>query len=461
MARVVQRRTNPPYLLIIFVFLFLVSTTLAVMFYINQDNEHKSVVQKTDELARLATVAEMSSAQTAAMAKSSVGTTAKTVLGQKNQQINDLASAITPENPDYGNARTAADEVYTKIKSNVRRGLVAELVAKNEQYLAAQALAEQSQKNLTELQKEKDQLDQKYTDLDKHVRAEQQKLRDQILELGKQTAANHDEYGTKAVKIADEFNAKIADYEKNITDKAAQIAKLQDDNRKQAKLIEEYKKTIEDTHVGTTKTVQRPDGKIVRVLDSEKLCYITLGSNDHINVGLTLAVYPASGIPEDGKPKARLRVSNVSSISSECMITEESIGDPVAIGDLVANLAYDTNRKLTFVVEGLFDLRGTGQPSTAGTDEVREMIKRQGGTIANTLDIHTDYIVFGDPPPKPAPLKPENTEEQVKAVFLKQQKARDDYDAAVKAAAELRIPSLNANRFLDLVGYMPPKSTEK
>ena len=38
MARVLQQRGGPPYLLIAFVFLFLISTTLAVLFYIQRGN---------------------------------------------------------------------------------------------------------------------------------------------------------------------------------------------------------------------------------------------------------------------------------------------------------------------------------------------------------------------------------------------------------------------------------------
>ena len=50
MARVVaQRRSNPPYLLILFVFLFLLSTVAAVMFYINWDKANKELAtERTD-----------------------------------------------------------------------------------------------------------------------------------------------------------------------------------------------------------------------------------------------------------------------------------------------------------------------------------------------------------------------------------------------------------------------------
>jgi len=53
MARVVQRRPNPPYLLILFVFLFLVSTALAILFYTRQDDARKKITTKlTRERAR-------------------------------------------------------------------------------------------------------------------------------------------------------------------------------------------------------------------------------------------------------------------------------------------------------------------------------------------------------------------------------------------------------------------------
>lgn len=54
MARVVQRRPNPPYLLILFVFLFLVSTTLAVLFYTRQSDAREEVAEIEEKLAKIA-----------------------------------------------------------------------------------------------------------------------------------------------------------------------------------------------------------------------------------------------------------------------------------------------------------------------------------------------------------------------------------------------------------------------
>ncbi|MFW6133224.1 MAG: BRCT domain-containing protein [Planctomycetota bacterium] len=58
MARVVQRRPGPPYLLIVFVFAFLIATTLAVLFYTRQSDAREELAEREETLNRIATAAD-------------------------------------------------------------------------------------------------------------------------------------------------------------------------------------------------------------------------------------------------------------------------------------------------------------------------------------------------------------------------------------------------------------------
>ena len=53
MARVVHRRSSPPYLLIVFVFLFLISTGLAIWKFVDEDRLNQDMLTKQAELDQM------------------------------------------------------------------------------------------------------------------------------------------------------------------------------------------------------------------------------------------------------------------------------------------------------------------------------------------------------------------------------------------------------------------------
>ncbi len=84
------------------------------------------------------------------------------------------------------------------------------------------------------------------------------------------------------------------------------------------------------------------------------------------------------------------------------------------------------------------------------------MIQRSGGKIADDLTVNTDFLVVGEEPPRPPKLA-DDASETDKALNDAQMKAYMDYEAAKAKAQAMYIPSLNTNRFLDLMGYVPDK----
>jgi hypothetical protein len=109
------------------------------------------------------------------------------------------------------------------------------------------------------------------------------------------------------------------------------------------------------------------------------------------------------------------------------------------------------------VVEGLFDLRGQGKATMSGAEEVKSLIQRMGGKLAADVDYRADYLVVGDEPSKP-PKPKDDADPTANAVYQEQLKVWDRFQAALKAAKDDKIPVLNANRFLELVGQsLPPK----
>lgn len=463
MARVVQRRTTPPYLLILFVFLFLIATAMSVMFYINWDKANKDLdtlrkdayrtIQPADEDAAIKAMKDVA-------AKSS----AQTVVQQLKKQVQALAHGITPGQETFEAAKAAMDKEGQKYEGEYGSlGLVALVNRINEKLKEQTARAEELANERKKLEEEKIQL---VKDMDE-LRAKQvqdlAKLNQGLKDLEGKVGLGHKEYQDQLKKLTDEINGKLAEYEKNINDKLAQINKLKGDVKDRDDKIRELLDRIARSE-GTTdpsKVRVTADGKIVKLMDGQKLAYVNIGAKDNVHVGLTLAVFPFTGIPEDpdAKPKGKLRVVNVYVNTSECRITEESDKDPLTQDDLVANLAHDTARSYLFVVEGVFDLRGTGAPTPTGADDVKELIKQSGGRLTDVVDINTDFVVMGDTPPAPT-KPPEGAPPQVEKVYREQLKAIERYNEVLREAKAMRLPILNTNRFISVMGYVAPKAVK-
>ena len=117
---------------------------------------------------------------------------------------------------------------------------------------------------------------------------------------------------------------------------------------------------------------------------------------------------------------------------------------------------HDRSRKHAFVVEGKFDLYGKGQPSSSGAAEVRALIIRHGGTLMDEVDVGTDFVIMGPRPDRP-PRLPEDASVQVRQAYQERLKKHQRYFDVKQKALDLRIPILNTNRFLDLIGFTPAR----
>jgi len=125
--------------------------------------------------------------------------------------------------------------------------------------------------------------------------------------------------------------------------------------------------------------------------------------------------------------------------------------------DAIANVAFDATRQYSFVVEGQFDLYGGGRPSLLGTNEVKRLVKKFGGEVADQLTPQTDFVIMGTAPPLPGKPKDE-AEDSEKVVYEEQMKIYNKYRDVRDNAVRMRIPVLNTHRFLGLVGYTPART---
>ncbi len=200
----------------------------------------------------------------------------------------------------------------------------------------------------------------------------------------------------------------------------------------------------------------RPDGEIISVDLQSNIVFINLGSSSKVYPGLTFAVYDRSApIPQDGTSKGEIEVFDVAANTATARITSSSKRNPIAQGDIILNLIWDSKTTNRFVVVGDFDFNGDGLIDADAKTKIAQLIENWGGKVEDTVSIDTDYVVLGN---EPMPRK-KPTLDEIEADPL----ANEKYEASVKAAEQykeakaqakdLYIPVFNFKRFLNFIGY--------
>lgn len=436
MARVVQRRSTPPYLLIVFVFLFLISAILAVLGFMGGDEEKKAnltLKSQKDTLQRENNVL-----------KSDTKALVQKITGQSS-----LAA---------GSAISAADRAYEnpvvkEITASGRFGLAKELetlaatIAEqrkaigthksnlDEKVKAVGATEDSAKTRQGEHEKQLTELHEKIKKLDEAL-AEEKQNRDKSVE----------EVQASLEQTKNELQKDLVEKEKRLEELVLEIAEK---DKKIFRLEDELKRRSGQK----TDLVNKADGQIEKIARNTGICYVNVGKKDQIQPGMTFAVYSKKGVKKENI-KGNLVVTNVSDNFSECKIVKENKDAPIVVGDDVANIAYHPVRKHVFVVQGRFDLHGTGSPTQVGAEEVRRVIRKAGGMLGDEVGYQTDYIVMGKEPAKPS--KPEeDAPTSAQQAYQKQLRRYKEYQDIRTRAASMRIPILNTNRFILLTGYEP------
>ncbi len=453
MARVVPQRPGPPYLLIVVIFLFLISTIFAVLLYIEKDKAQKANAELESSLAKYATAQERRGLDSM-FRTYDTSRPKKTVVGQFNEQVKELSKAITGTEADYEETSAKITSLQEKIKDT--RGLIAQVSGAND-------LLAQKQKEIDDLKSDVNSFRQELkiaSDTSQANLATQsqqsEQYKQQINELERKLQQEHDSYLKQLQQARTDWQKRRDELYKQNALHATKINELEDETRKLKDKIAQLMKSGrgEDGIEGIAPHQVRVDGMILKMLDEAGVCYINIGLKDRVTPGLTFSIYPGGGIPESGEGKGMLVVSKVSENISECRITEFKKEDPINEGDQIANLAYDAMRSYKFVVEGEFDLHNTGKASAIGAEEVKTLITRFGGTVSEEVSIDTDFIVIGKEPTRP-PEPAETAPPTVWAAYNEQVKVFDRFANVKELAGNLQIPILNTNRFVAFVGYCP------
>lgn len=246
---------------------------------------------------------------------------------------------------------------------------------------------------------------------------------------------------------------------------AVQIADLQ----RQLALVEQERNALQarlaDVRIDPSRaTVQQVDGRILRV-PSPDLVFIDLGHGQQVTPGLTFEVYDKNeGVPNLGeleddralsaRGKASIEVIRVGPTSSEARVVRRTPGALITEGDLLVNLIFDPNTRFRFYVHGDFDLNRDGVASPGDAEVIRRLITQWGGELTDVVNVDTDFVVLGREPQIPdIPRDELETNPILRAQFDRAVQELENYQEIVAQARSYRIPVLNQNRFLFMVGY--------
>ena len=199
------------------------------------------------------------------------------------------------------------------------------------------------------------------------------------------------------------------------------------------------------------------DARIIGVNAGARQVYIGVGRKQHAVLGLPFEIYSIGTaiVPdkEGNYPpgKASIEIIRVEENSSLARITRETKGNPIIVGDAVANAVYDPNKQYTFAVYGSFDTNGDGISTWQEAKDIETLIQDWGGTVSDVINGNTDFVVLGDRPILPPEPKPEDPVELINR-YLNLKKIVQKYDEMFETAKRTSIPILNQNRLYTLTG---------
>lgn len=438
MARVVQRRGGPPYLVILLAFLFLVSTALAVLFYVRNDENGKNVLKEKDRSSELVKKDR-----------------------KKAAVIDDLVLIMAGRALSPKAATKEADQMLELEYAKDYASLSSAIKGLNGKIVGLRSQIEQSKSTNSELRseiKKKDETINNVRDgLMKQLADFRRELADAKNNYDLSLAANN----ARLDKADADFKAITRQKDRRINALAAELDGQAMKTQQLEARISQLLGIVRDVKGKTGDVgellVRKPSGKIAKVFLDQEICYIGLGRKDRITAEMPFSVFSAqTGVPKDGKPKAKIVVVNVGVSTSECRIVESNRDDPIIEGDLIVNLVFSPTRTYNFVVEGEFDLYDVGRTDPLANRRVRALIESFGGKVADAITVSTDFVVMGNEPPRP-PKPAEDAPPAVWRIYHDKMEAYNYYRQVKATAISLQIPVLNTNRFLAFSGHVPKK----
>jgi len=470
LARQTQNSTML-YTVITFVALFIIAAILAVIFYLKSEDwrdQYRTSQRDTNELASENQVRNIGS-----------------LVGQKERNqsrlsqllgyIDQLYVMFVGIQPQETSAEVKILEMQAKYKDVLAKlpqemaisadandtngpGAVSIIAGYNNKLKQKQELADQLTSQLADLNSEYDLARQgavqREEDLRTQIRSEQEKA-DSVQQSYDQLRELMDKKATEQVQtIMQQRDQAVDEKNKAKQELQAALSKLTITQNR----LEEALSRLDVLKPRPKEDIAayKPDGHIITVDTSANIVFIDIGSEDKIYPGLTFSVYDRNAsVTAEDTSKAEIEVFNVDKNTAAARINKSNKKNPVAEGDIIINLIWDSRTVNRFIVAGEFDFNGDGNIDPDGAEKIKQLIENWSGKVEDVVTIDTDFVVLGTAPQ----VKKKPTLDEIQADPMANEKyeaslrASEQYQEIKNQAKDLYIPVFNLKRFLNFIGY--------
>jgi predicted nucleic acid-binding Zn-ribbon protein len=277
--------------------------------------------------------------------------------------------------------------------------------------------------------------------------------RREVAELRAQVEAFENRTSRSVTSDRDQYRANLRDRDQRISELNQQILVLRDQVRR-------LRGETNDNRVTPLDEYALVDGEVAAVQAGDDVVVITLGREDKLVIGMTFSVFdsPSAIRPTESGDylpgKAVIEVIGMEESSARCRVVRGSRGNPVVVGDVIANPVYDPDKTYNFVVFGNFDVDRDGVATPFERDQLVAVIERWGGDVIDDISGDLDFLVLGRRPEDPIQPAP-NAPRVVYDEYLRLKNRVDRYNELFEQASASSIPVLNENRLRTLIGEFP------
>ena len=429
MARVRGGNTGFAVALVIFGCGFVISLLVAIIFYTKIEEAKAGQAAAEADLADYISGAETTQA-------SDFKSNDATVFGNMLIRIRDLEIDLRESNDQITKLTREKGDMDDQARLLVNKNdeLEKEAAAERKSYLDAMEERKQAiDKAMRENAALQAQLAEMQTRLNDFMEDADAAARDRIAELSEQV--------------------KALESEKFAFERAAEEAK-----RDLAKEIDSRPKP---PAVGTTSA----DAEVASVFGGGNDLFITLGRKNGLVIGMTFEVFDPQPVIKlattgEARGKATIEVYGLKDDAATCRVVRRDRGVNINPGDPVVNLGYDPNMTIRMFAFGEFDIESDGGTNDIG--RIEALIKESGAELVGVtktdagipiLTPDINYIVLGEKPELPEKPSDDDFDPVKIAEYQALLAANEAYFRIVDEAKILRIPVLNQDRFLDLIGY--------
>lgn len=464
-----QQNNAMLYTVATFVALFLIATTIAVIFYVRAQDFHEQAQEAIAQRDELATTQQWRERGNL------VGDIEprQTYLGQMIEYLDQTTYMILGGVPEED--RSA--EIKVEMANNQTRQALQQLVPDYIEEEVADANTTGLVPVINDLRGQLDNISRTAENRQGQLDELQARFDDAMQttrEKERRLLSEKEQYVAVVNKIRDDY-ARLEELLEQTTERQVQILRddLEEVQERERQLNQDLMRTEAELEVSRERmedalgqlrevmptpdpamAAYEPDGSVILIGERQDVIYLNLGSEDRVYQGLTFSVYHKNiPIPRDGQGKAEVEIFNVRENTSIARVVSQT--EPIIEGDIVANLVWHRDRENHFVVAGDFDLNSDGRIDDDGLDKVKALIARWGGQLEDDISARTDFVVLGEQPTvrsRPTfeeisidPLAMERYERSVER--------RENYEQIKRRAEVLSVPVFNTERFLHFIGY--------